>query len=134
MSASYSINLDYLSRNQDFTPEEVVSSDLVIPKGAVPNSMLLWIRVELKNGTRKFVTLALVDFYLYVNLPESSIGGWTDGDRGSDYSGLNSRYEVDHSGGEEPVSDELQLRTESVEKALDAQVPDEGETRTNARV
>jgi len=84
----------------------------------VPNSMLLWIRVELTNGERKFVTLPLVDFYLYVELPESSIGGWTDGDRGSDYTGLNARYEVDDTGSSEEVSGELLDRTEGVEKAL----------------
>ena len=114
----YTINLEHLCRNQGFAPEQVVSSELVIPKGAVPNSMLLWIRVELTNGERKFVTLPLVDFYLYVELPESSIGGWTDGDRGSDYTGLNARYEVDDTGSSEEVSGELLDRTEGVEKAL----------------
>lgn len=132
MKNGYSINLDYLSRNQDFTPEEVIQSDLVIPKGAVPNSMLLWIRIELTNGNRKFVTLPLVDFYKYVSLPESSIGGWTDGDRGSDYSGLNSRYETNHSGSEESVSDELQQRTESVAAAMETGVRDEAKARTDS--
>ena len=125
----YTINLDYLCRNQNFTPEEVVSSELVYPKGAVPNAMLLWVRLELINGKRQFVTLPLVDFYKYVNLPESSIGGWTDGDRGSDYSGLNARYEVDHSGSEEPVSDELQLGTESTTPTVEEQLPEEAEDR-----
>lgn len=114
----YEINLEYLCRNQRFNPAEVVSSELVIPKGAVPNSMLLWIRVELISGDRKFVTLPLVDFYRYVELPESSIGGWTDGNRGSDYTGLNARYEVDHTGSSEPVSSELFDGTERVEEAV----------------
>ena len=130
----YTINLDYLCRNQNFTPEEVVSSELVYPKGAVPNAMLLWVRLELINGKRQFVTLPLVDFYKYVNLPESSIGGWTDGDRGSDYSGLNARYEVDHSGSGRSIPDELQLSSESTEEAVDAQVPEAGEAGAEAGV
>lgn len=81
--------------------------------------MLLWVRVELTNNKRHFVTLPLVDFYKYVELPESSIGGWTDGDRGSDYSGLNARYEVDHSGSDESVSDQLQLSTEGSEETME---------------
>ena len=95
---NYSINLDKLCSNQNYKPEQVVSSELVFPKGAVPNSMLLWVRIELTSGERKFITLPLVDFYLYVDLPESSIGGWTDGDRGSDHTGLNARYAVDNTG------------------------------------
>ncbi len=115
----YEINLEYLCRNRRFKPAEVVSSELVIPKGAVPNSMLLWIRVELSSGDRKFVTLPLVDFYRYVELPESSIGGWTDGDRGSDYSGLNARYEVDHTGSNESVSGSVLDSAESVEEVVE---------------
>jgi hypothetical protein len=116
----YTINLEELCLNQAFTPDRVVSSELVFPKGAVPNARILWIRLELTNGDRKFVTLPLLDFYRFVQLPESSIGGWTDGDRGSNYSGLNSRYEVDHSGSDDSVSDELQLGTESTEKTVEA--------------
>lgn len=100
----------------------VLSSDLVIPSGAVPNSMLLWIRIELTSGDRKFITLPLVDFYQYVGLPESSIGGWTDGGRGSDHSGLNARYEADHSGGGEAIPDELQQRTKSVAATMESGV------------
>jgi hypothetical protein len=105
--SGYSINLEELCCNQAFSPDQVVSSDLVFPRGAVPNSMLLWVRIELTSGKRKFVTLPLVEFHRFVSLPESNIGGWTDGDRGSDYSGLNARYEVDHSGSDEAISDEL---------------------------
>mgnify|MGYP001825274950 CR=1 FL=1 len=125
----YEINLEYLCRNRRFKPAEVVSSELVIPKGAVPNSMLLWIRIELISGDRKFVTLPLVDFYRYVELPESSIGGWTDGDRGSDYSGLNARYEVDHSGSGEKVSGELLDGAEGSTEAVESAVVDPAEDR-----
>lgn len=131
---NYTINLDYLCRNQNFTPAEVVSSKLVFPKGAVPNSMLLWVRVELINGRRKFITLPLVDFYKYIILPESSIGGWVDGDHGSDYSGLNARYEVDHRGSDESLSDELQHSTEVAEDAVEARLPEEAEGRQETGV
>lgn len=104
MDLNYKINLDYLCRNQNFTPKQVVSAELVFPKGAVPNSMLLWVRLELTSGDRKFITLPLVDFYLYVDLPESSIGGWTDGYRGSDHAGLDSRYAIVDKGSSKPVS------------------------------
>jgi hypothetical protein len=114
----YEINLEVLCSTQAFSVDQVVSSELVFPKGAVPNSMLLWVRIELTNGKRQFITLPLVDFYKYIDLPESSIGGWTDGDRGSDYSGLNARYEVDDSGSEEQVSDELQLSAKSVAETV----------------
>lgn len=118
----YTLKLDVICKNQSFTPEQVVSSDLVFPRGAVPNAQLIWVRVELDSGERKFITLSLGKFYEYVQLPESSIGGWTDGDRGSDYSGLNSRYEVDHSGGGEEVSDELQFSAESAEATVESGV------------
>lgn len=134
MDLGYTINLEYLCRNQDFAPQEVVSSDLVFPRGAVPNSRILWVRVELTNGTRKFITQPLLEFYRLVELPESSIGGWTDGDRGSDYSGLNARYEVDHSGSEESLPDELQLSAESASEAVAAQIPEEKQDRTDAGV
>lgn len=114
----YEINLEYVCRNQAFKPEQVVSADLVYPRGAVPNAQLIWVRIQLESGDRKFVTLALTDFYRYVKLPESSIGGWTDGHRGSDYTGLNARYEVDHSGGSESVSSELFDGTERIEEAV----------------
>jgi len=117
--SGYSINLDYLCRNRNFSPEQVVSSDLVVPSGAVPNSMLLWIRIELSSGDRRFLTLPLVEFHKYVSLPESSIGGWTDGSRGSDSSGLDARYANYNSGGGEEIPDELQQRTKSVAAAVD---------------
>lgn len=120
MSQGYEINIGYLCHNQAFNVEQVVSSELVFPSGAVPNSMLLWVRVELTNGKRQFVTVPLVDFYKYVDLPESSIGGWTDGDRGSDSSGLNPRYEIDDPGDGNTSSSELQLGAESAEEAVEA--------------
>ena len=131
MEPGYTINLEYLCRNQSFTPDQVVFSELVMPKGAVPNSMLLWIRVELIGGTRKFVTVALVDFYRYVELPESSIGGWTDGYRGSDSAGLNSRYETDDTGSDDSLSNELQLGAESVEETVATRVPEAEKDRAN---
>lgn len=120
----YSINLENLCKNQRFRPEEVVSSDLVFPKGAVPNAQILWVRVELKSGERKFITLSLREFYEYVDLPESSIGGWTDGDIGSDYTGLNARYEVDHSGSSEQVSGELLDGPEGAEVSVETGLPE----------
>jgi hypothetical protein len=124
MKAGYRINLDELCINQNFQPDQVVSSALVFPRGAVPNSHLLWVRIELTNGKRKFITLPLLEFHRYIELPESSIGGWTDGDRGSDHSGLNARYEVDDSGSEDTVSDELQLGTESAAETMATRVPE----------
>jgi hypothetical protein len=89
----YTINLTELCLNQNFNPEQVLSSELVFPSGAVPNSRLLWVRIELTSGKRRFITLPLVEFYRFIDLPESSIGGWTDGDRGTDlHGGLNERY------------------------------------------
>ena len=99
----YTIKLDKLCANQNYGPKQVVSARLVFPRGAVPNSMLLWVRVELTSGERKFITLPLVDFYLYVDLPESDIGGWMSGDHGSDYAGLDSRYKVVDKGSSEQV-------------------------------
>ena len=131
MEPGYTINLEYLCRNQSFTPEQVVSSELVMPKGAVPNSMLLWIRIELIGGTRKFVTVSLVEFYKHVELPESSIGGWTSGDRGSDSAGLNSRYEANDTGSDESLSNELQLGAEGATKTVAARVPEEEKDRAN---
>ena len=94
MTRGYEINLEYICRNQRFSPSQVVSSELVYPRGAVPNSQLIWIRVELTNGEKQFVTLSLADFHKYIVLPQSNIGGWTDGEVGSDYAGLDSRYKV----------------------------------------
>lgn len=128
----YTVNLDELCLNQNFGPDQVISSELVFPAGAVPNSQLLWVRVALTSGKRKFITLPLSEFHRFITLPESSIGGWTDGDRGSDYSGLNARYEIDHSGSEESVSDELQLSAESTEEIVATEVPDATEDRTGA--
>ena len=118
----YTIKLEELCRHQSFGVEQVTSCDLVYPKGAVPNPQILWVRVELTSGERKFITLPLLEFYRFVQLPESSIGGWTDGDRGSDYSGLNARYEVDHTGSDDKVSDELQLSPEGAEETVEARV------------
>lgn len=132
----YEINLDAVCKNQRFKPQEVVSSDLVFPKGAVPNAQILWVRIELTNGERKFVTLPLRDFYDYIDLPVSSIGGWTDGEVGTDEAGmkahlarygsdghdlprLDTRYEIDDIGGEVPVQDELQHSAEGAEAAVD---------------
>lgn len=134
MDLGYTINLEYLCRNQSFAPAEVVSSDLVFPRGAVPNSRILWVRVELTNGKRQFITQPLLEFYRLVELPESSIGGWTDGDRGSDHSGLNARYEINHSRGEESLSDELQLSAESASEAVATPIPDETKDRQDAGV
>lgn len=130
----YTVNLKELCLNQNFSPAQVVSSELVFPKGAVPNSMLLWLRIEMTSGKRRFITLPLVEFHRYIDLPESSIGGWTDGNRGSDYSGLNARYEVDHSGSEESVSDELQLSTESTAEAVEKQIPEAPKERQDSGI
>lgn len=80
----YTINLEELCKNQSFSLSQVVSSELVFPSGAVPNSRILWFRLQLTNGERKFVTRSLADFYKYVDLPVSSIGGWTEGEAGVD--------------------------------------------------
>jgi hypothetical protein len=80
----YTINIERLCKNQSFSASQVVSSDLVFPNGAVPNARIIWIRIELTSGERKFVTKPLAEFYDYVNLPSSSIGGWTDGEKGTD--------------------------------------------------
>jgi len=134
MNPGYTINLAELCRTQNFGPDQVIESKLVFPRGAVPNSRLLWVRIELTNGKRKFITLPLLDFYRYIELPESSIGGWTDGDRGSDHSGLNSRYEVDDSGSDESVSDELQLSAESAAETMASRVSDATEDRKETGV
>jgi len=134
MTTDYQINLDELCSNQNFQPDQVIESKLVFPRGAVPNSQLLWVRIELTNGKRKFITLPLLEFHRYIELPESSIGGWTDGDRGSDYSGLNARYEVDDTGSYESVSDELQLSAESATEVVEKRVPETTTDRSDVGV
>jgi hypothetical protein len=89
----YDINLDHLCRNQRFKPAEVVSSELVYPKGAVPNPQILWVKVELTNGERSFITLPLMQFYDYIELPRSTIGGWTEGELGTDEAGMRAHLE-----------------------------------------
>lgn len=128
----YTIKLDVVCKNQKFNPEDVVSSELVFPSGAVPNAQLIWVRVELTNGERKFITLSLRDFYQYVELPTSSIGGWTDGDRGSDRTGLNPRYEIVHSGGAEEVHSRVLDGPESAAQAVEGQLPDEIQSQESA--
>ena len=88
----------------------------------MPNSQLIWLRIELTSGKRKFLTLPLSEFYRFISLPESSIGGWTDGDRGSDYTGLNARYEVDDSGGGDKVQGEVLDGAEGIEATVETQV------------
>jgi hypothetical protein len=78
----------------------------------------------LTNDERKFVTLPLRDFHQYVDLPTSSIGGWTDGDRGSDIFGLDPRYEVDDSGSGSEVSGALLDGTEGAEETVETEVPE----------
>jgi len=119
MTLGYEINLERLCRFQNFSIDQVVSSDLVFPTGAVPNAQILWVRIELTSGERKFVTLPLADFYEFVTLPESSIGGWTDGDRGHDRSGHFTRYALNDSGDSEETQGELQHSSESVEEAVE---------------
>lgn len=115
----YSINLTELCKNQSFSPAQVVSSELVYPRGAVPNSQLLWVKVELTNGNRSFVTLPLSMFHTYVQLPQSSIGGWTDGDLGSDYAGLDSRYKDDDSCSSDEARGELQHGSEGASELVE---------------
>lgn len=117
--SNYRINLSYLCHNRDYTPDQIVSADMVYPKGAVPNSQLIWIRVELTNGKRQFVTLSLADFHEYIELPESSIGGWTDGDRGSDSAGHFARYAIDDSGSDESVQGEVLDGAEGAEATVE---------------
>lgn len=73
--SGYSINLEHLCRNQNFKPQQVVTAELVRPKGSVFNSKLIWVKVLLKNEETKFITLNLLDFYDYVQLPNSSLQG-----------------------------------------------------------
>lgn len=136
MNLGYEINLEAVCKNQRFKPQEVVQSDLVFPKGAVPNPQIIWIRVELTNGERRFITLPLRDFYLYIDLPVSSIGGWTDGEVGTDETGMkahvekygsngpdisgpDSGYEIDDIGSKVTLPDELQHSAEGAETAVD---------------
>lgn len=78
----YTVNLEQLCVHQKFNPEDIATAELVYPNGAVPNAQLIWVRTELKNGDRKFITLPLQHFHEYIELPVSSIGGWTTGERG----------------------------------------------------
>lgn len=112
MDKGYEIKLDFLCRNQDFGPSQVVSSELVYPKGAVPNPLLMWIRVKLTSDEVKFITLPLTEFYDYVQLPESKLGGLVDGDYGSDIQRHLAGYALDDSVSSEPVRGELQHGTE----------------------
>jgi hypothetical protein len=121
----YALNLAEICKREKFNPEDVVTAELVFPKGAVPNAQLIWVRVEVKSGDRKFITLPLRDFYQYVDLPTSSIGGWTDGDRGSDRTGLNARYEIVHSGGAEEVHSRVLDGPEGPAEAMETPVSDE---------
>lgn len=102
--SGYEINLSWICRNQSFSPDQIVSADLVFPKGAVPNSQLIWIRIELTNEERQFLTLPLSLFHEYIRLPESSIGGWTHGDHGSDSAGHFARYAIDDQGSGDEAS------------------------------
>jgi hypothetical protein len=70
---SYTVNLEALCETQNFTPEQIEEARLVLPKGAVPNSFLLWMKVALISGEIKYITLPLAEFYRYIDLPESSI-------------------------------------------------------------
>jgi hypothetical protein len=142
MTIDYRVKLDELCKAQNFTPAQVVSTQLVYPRGAVPNSQVLWVRVELTSGDRKFITLPLSEFYCYIDLPESSIGGWTDGEvgsdsmnaahinryaqdgsDGSDISGHHAGNEADDSGSSEPAHDDLSNSSESNEGAVDERLP-----------
>ena len=118
MKLGYEINLEEVCSTKDFTPEQIVSCDLVFPNGAVPNSQLLWLRIELTNKERKFLTLPLADFHRFVKLPASSIGGWTDGHRGRDSTGHFARYALDDSGDGDEASGELQHGAEGAEEVV----------------
>jgi hypothetical protein len=100
MKNGYEINLDWLCKNQRFKPEEVVDSRLVFPAGAVPNSQLIWLRVELQNTEVRFITLALRDFHQYVILPSTTVGGWTEGEKGHDRANLEhlEKYNIGDTG------------------------------------
>ena len=115
MTRGYELNLEKICHNQRFAVSQVVSSELVFPKGAVPNAQLLGVRIELR------------DFYEYVDLPLSSIGGWTDGDRGSDYAGLDPRYVADDTSSGEPIRRELLISPEGIAEPMDAQLHQQGE-------
>ena len=139
----YKIKLEQVCKNQRFQPEEVVQSLLVFPKGAVPNPQILWVRIDLKNGERKFVTLPLQDFYEYIELPSSSIGGWTEGEIGTDEAGMRAHLakykhggdgqdiqrsdtgdEDHHPGSDAEVSDHLLDSAKGAEGAVGAELPE----------
>lgn len=75
MSRGYTINLEALCATQTFSPSQVTDAELVFPKGAVPNSLLLWARLTMDNGEKRFVTLPLTQFYEFIDLPLSNLGG-----------------------------------------------------------
>lgn len=74
----YKVNLQELCKTQNFDPDQVVNAELVFPKGAVPNSKLIWLRIDLTNKVSKHITLPLSEFHKYVILPESTLGGILD--------------------------------------------------------
>lgn len=80
MAGGYSIKLDVLCATQNFGVDQVESATLVYPRGAVPNPLLLWVKVVLKDRETRFITLPLTLFYEYVDLPQSNLGGMIDGD------------------------------------------------------
>ena len=107
----------------------------------MPNSQILWVRCDLTSGERKFVTLPLRDFYEYIDLPVSSIGGWTEGELGTDEAGMRSHlekykhggdgqdssrpdtgHEAHDQGGNEQVSDDLLDGPESAERAVETEL------------
>jgi hypothetical protein len=88
---TYQVNLDALCEHLDFKPSQVETAQLVYPRGAVPNPEIIWVRVELKGGERKFVTKPLLDFYKYIKLESSDIGGWVSGERGTEGVGQDLR-------------------------------------------
>lgn len=113
MELGYEIKLDFLCRNQDFSPSQVVSSELVYPKGAVPNPLLFWVRVKLSSKEVRFITLPITQFYDYVQLPESKLGGLVDGNYGSDIQRHVAGYALDDRSGSEEAQGELQHSSES---------------------
>jgi hypothetical protein len=76
----YEVDLEYLCKTLDFVPEQVVSAGLVYPRGSVPNKKLMWIKVELTNEETKWITRPLADFYEYIRLPKSNLGGRITGE------------------------------------------------------
>lgn len=75
MTQGYAINLPALCERQNFTPDQVESASLVFPKGAVPDPLLLWVRIAIRDQDVRVITLPLTQFYKYVDLPEENLGG-----------------------------------------------------------